>query len=109
MHRWSFPHVHDRNGEHPVQATNEIRAIAKKHRDQHVTIAVIGEGVPMLAQFLPQLTVIVDLAVEDGMNPSGMRERLIAARHSLDRQSIVAELPTGANVIALAIWTAVYH
>ena len=60
----------------------------------------------MLAQLLSQFTVIVDLAVEDGVNPGWMRERLISARYPLNCKSVITECPTRSYVIALTIWTA---
>ena len=72
-------------GKHAAQLLHHVRAAVVVELQQHLGVGAAAEGVAALGEFLAQLAVIVDLAVEgDGVAATGAVHRLRAGRAQVD-------------------------
>ncbi len=62
-----------RHREHAIEPGCEFRSVLLPEMDQYLGVAGGAEAVSGALQFLPQLPVVVDLAVEDHARPCGLR------------------------------------
>ena len=86
--------VPDEEGEHAAQPGHRVRAPHRVGRDDGLGVALGGEPDPVLAgQLLPQLEVVVDLAVEDDAVAAGhLAGRARPGRVAGEHQGLVGAL-----------------
>jgi hypothetical protein len=89
----AFLAVPDDEGEHAPQAGQHLLAPVVVAGGDHLAVALGVEGGAVVAgQLLPQLDVVVDLAVEgQQVAPARVGERLVAEGHIDDREPLVGE------------------
>jgi len=80
-----LPRVPDQEGPHAPEAAQAILAPLGVGREQHLAVGAAAEGVAACLHLLPQLEVIVDLAVEDEVEaaariPASERSRIASRR-----------------------------
>jgi hypothetical protein len=80
--------VPDREGGHALEEVDHRRSVLRVEVDENLRVTAGGEAVPMAAERLSQLRVVVDLAVQRGAHrPVLMGHRLTPAAHIDDAQA----------------------
>ena len=100
-------------GEHAAQLLHHVGAAVGIELQQHLGVGAAAEGVAARGQFLAQLAVIVDLAVEgDGVAAAGAVHRLRAGLAQVDDgEPLMGEprAPVGGKPQAVAVGAARRH
>ena len=80
--------------EHAAQPVREALPVLLVEMDEHLGVAARREAVPGALELVPQLAVVVDLAVLDDRDPAVLvRDRLVARREVDDREPPGREAP----------------
>ena len=99
--------VPDRDREHPAQPLPEARAPLLVAVREHFGVAAGAKDVPGTPEVVPQLAVVVDLAVLDDDDRAVLvRDRLVAARQVDDREPAGGDADALVRVHALGVGAA---
>jgi hypothetical protein len=101
--------VPDRERPHPVELVDAALAPLAVAREQHLRVGLAAEAIALRAQLLAQLEVVVDLAVEDQLEPSIVGGERLESRVGEvdDREPQVSEADAVVREDAAAVGAAV--
>jgi hypothetical protein len=107
-HKRALPRVPEREREHTPQLSDELRAVLLVEVDEHFGVALGGEPMAAPLETVPELAVVVDLAVLDDMDrPVFVSDWLIAAFEIDDGKAPRGERHGPVDDAPFAVWATV--
>ncbi len=105
-----LPVIPERYRKHPIQSRDELQAVLVVQVRNDLAVAVAAEPVSFGEQLTAQLTVVVNLTVEDDMYGAGfVRDRLRACDQIDHGQTAHSQADPRGDVYTVAIGTAMAH